>query len=315
MRAALLKGLAGAAVAALPIVAAFALRPGSGASSAAAAPAPAATTAAQRQTHSGFPTPPPGAVVFSRELGPDALALGVVPGRGRILVQASVLGSQGQGVTGLSVGFSIGGAVQSGAACGAGCYRATMRLAGRPPSVTVDVKGIRWTVTMPAAWPPQDGSALVAGAARAWRALRSLSYRERLASSQDEIVSSTWRIEAPDRVAYEIVGGGGGVIVGGKRWDRTAGSTRWVESPQLPVTQPVPFWVSATDAHVLGTATVRGRPAWRVSFFDPGTPAWFDALIDRATLRTLDLHMITTAHFMHDVYGSFDATSPVTPPR
>jgi hypothetical protein len=51
-----------------------------------------------------------------------------------------------------------------------------------------------------------------------------------------------------------------------------------------------------------------------VSFFDPGKPAWFDILLDKATLRTFDLHMTTTAHFMHDVYSSFNRAGPISPP-
>jgi hypothetical protein len=52
-----------------------------------------------------------------------------------------------------------------------------------------------------------------------------------------------------------------------------------------------------------------------VSFFDPKTPAWFTVVLDRQTLRTLDLRMVTTAHFMHQVYGAFDATPAIRMPR
>src|SRR5260221_11267207 len=77
------------------IVAAFALR--SGTSAPASAP-PATVLPAHRR--SGFPTPPHGAVVFSRQMGGDALALGVMPKSGHMLLQASVLGAQGAGVSG-----------------------------------------------------------------------------------------------------------------------------------------------------------------------------------------------------------------------
>jgi hypothetical protein len=73
--------------------------------------------------------------------------------------------------------------------------------------------------------------------------------------------------------------------------------------------------VSVTDAHVLGPVTHDGRPAVRVSFFDPGSPAWFTLVLDRATQRTLDLRMVTNAHFMHDVFRAFDSTPPIVPPR
>jgi hypothetical protein len=77
----------------------------------------------------------------------------------------------------------------------------------------------------------------------------------------------------------------------------------------------VPFWVSATDAHVLGYLSLGGRQAVRVSFFDPGSPAWFTLVLDRKTFRTLDSHMVTNAHFMHDTYGSFNSTAPIVAPH
>ena len=299
------------ALVAAPIGAALALRPSAGAG-ATATPAPVASAApAQPSVRAGFPAPPSGAVVFARQLGADALALGVVPEHGRVLVQASVLGSQGQGASGLPVSFAVGAARANGTACGPGCYRATLPYAG---AVDVVVRGTRWHVALPTPWPAADANALVLHAGQAWRALQSVTYSERLASGPRRAVTSVWRVTAPDRIAYQVRGGWAGVIVGARRWDRPPGG-RWAASAQSPVTQPQPFWVSAVDAHILAAKTVRGRAVWEVSFFDPGTPAWFDVLLDRETLRTLELHMVTTAHFMHDVYGSFDTTPRVQPPR
>jgi hypothetical protein len=277
-----------------------------------------ATPASVPKPPAGFPAPPAGATVFSREDGADTLALGVVPLGSSLLAQASVLGDQGQGVRGLEVQFSVQGATKTGMPCGPGCYRAALTLTGAPAEVDVDVHGgsaaTRWRVAMPAPWPPADGSALMARAGKAWRALRSLSYEEHLASDATHEVTSSWRIVAPDRIAYRVAGGDDSVIIGGRRWDKAPGGT-WVESPQLPVTQPVPFWVSVTDAHVLGTRALDGRRVSVVSFFDPGTPAWFEAEVDVTTARTLSLRMMTTAHFMHDVYGSFDAATSITAPK
>jgi hypothetical protein len=105
------------------------------------------------------------------------------------------------------------------------------------------------------------------------------------------------------------------VIIGEQRWDRTPGGKRWVATAQTRLTQPVPGWGAVTDAHLLGSVTSQGRPAWRVSFFDPATPAWFEIVVDKRTLYTLDTRMITTAHFMHDVYRAFNATPAIVPPR
>jgi hypothetical protein len=241
-------------------------------------------------------------------MGGDALALGVVPQSGHVRLQASVLGPQGAGVSGLDV--SLNGQRASG--CGPGCYRATV--SGTPASVEVHVRATRWRVALPAVWPPRDASALLARAGRAWRSLHSLTFREHLASDSLHAVTSVWRIEAPGSVAYQVQGGWAGIVVGSRRWDRSPASKRWVPSPQSPLTQPVPAWVRVRDAHVLGTTVVGGRPAWRISFFDPSTPAWFTVAIDRQTFRTLDSRMTATAHFMHDVYGSFNATPAIRPP-
>lgn len=309
--------LGGTLLVVAPVAAALLLRPGSGTRTP-PAQAPPAAAPTPAPAHSGFPAPPSGAVVFSRELGSDALALGVVPQRGRLVLQASVLGPQGSGVSGLAASFTVQGARKSATPCGPGCYRATLAASGRPSSVTLELRGgraARWRVALPESWPPTDASALLARAGRVWRALRSLSFRETLASGPGEMVRSTWQMQAPDRLAYQVRGGWAAVVVGGRRWDRSPGGGHWVASPQTPLTQPIPFWVSVRDAHVLGTGTVEGRPVWRVSFFDPDTPAWFDVALERSTLRTLELRMITTAHFMHDVYGSFNATPAILPPR
>ena len=70
-----------------------------------------------------------------------------------------------------------------------------------------------------------------------------------------------------------------------------------------------PFWVKVTDAHVLGSATVRGRPAWRVSFYDPGTPGWFTVLVDKTSLRIYQVRMTATAHFQLDRSREFGPRS------
>jgi hypothetical protein len=168
---------------------------------------------------------------------------------------------------------------------------------------------------LPTTWPPPDASALLAHAEAVWRSLRSVSLSERLASGTDHVAQSTWRIQAPNRIAYQVKGGWAGIVVGATRWDKAPGAKHWVSSSQTPLTQPEPGWVKVTDAHVLGSTTVRGRPAWRVSFFDPGTPGWFTVLVDKALLRVYQVRMTATAHFMRDDYGSFNTTPAIVPPR
>jgi hypothetical protein len=297
-----------------PIGAAFLLRPHPLAQT--PKDPPALTSVAPQP---GFPAPPRGAIVYSRQFGSDVLALGVVPRRGFVLLQASVLGPQGRGTWGLEIVFAVQRASARAIPCGPGCYRAALATTGRPGAVDVAVRRgsttTHWHVVLPAVWPPPDASALVARAEQVWRSLRSLSFNEQLASDLRPPLESTWHVQAPDRAAYQVKHGWGGIIVGERRWDRRPGGTRWVPSPQMPISQPVPTWVSVVDAHVLGVGTVRGRAVWRVSFFDPGTPGWFAVAIERKTLRTLEVRMTATRHFMFDAYISFNTALPIRPPR
>jgi hypothetical protein len=274
--------------------------------------APQSTTGNVESTKTSFPAPPPRAVVFSRQDGSDVLALAVVPGR-RLLLQASVVGSQGEGVGGLKVSFRVGSDVSAGQPCGAGCYRATAAPSGTPELVEITLdrgsRTTKWQVQMPRPWPPPDASALVARATRAYRSLRSFVIHDRLASGPKYAVRTVWTIVAPDRLSYDIANGSAGMIIGNRRWDRLPGAG-WQESEQTPIHQPTPFWTSWTDAHVLESA----KSAWRVSFFDAKAHAWFELVIAKRSLRTLEARMNTTAHFMHEVYGQFNAPLKITPP-
>jgi hypothetical protein len=275
-------------------------------------PAPSTAKQSGETTKTAFPVPPQGAIVFSRQDGSDVLALAVVPGR-RLLLQASVVGGQGEGVGGLNVSFRVGSDVSAAQACGAGCYRASTPTTEAPRLVIVKVtrpgRTTTWKVRMPEPWPPPDASALVARATRTYRRLRTFVIRDRLASGPEHTASTRWTIVAPDRLTYQVANGPGAVIIGARRWDRLPGGD-WQESEQTPIHQPTPFWVSATDARVLENT----KSVWRVSFFDPKTPGWFELLISKQSLRTLEMRMNTTAHFMHDVYGKFNAPLKITPP-
>jgi hypothetical protein len=274
---------------------------------------------------SRFPSPPPHAVVYAREDRMDALALAVVPEAHGVSLQTSVVDGQGAGVRGLHVSFAVGTSAHTYATaaspCGSGCYRANVALQSRPVHVRVHVerptRTTTWNVRLPATWPARDASAIVARATKVWTHLHTLRYRDRLGSSPTDVVVTHWQIVAPDRLAYQIDGGSQAIIIGLRRWDRPGqkSGTPWQPSSALRLQQPKPFWVSATDAHVLGSGRFGGHAVWRVSFFDPRTPGWFLALIDRKTLRTLDLRMTATAHFMHDTYGPFNGPIRIDPPN
>jgi hypothetical protein len=261
--------------------------------------------------NNAFPSPPPGAIVLSQEAGDRALALAVTSG----LVRVSVLGPTGPGVAGLKVSLQFGQGYQMAAdACGPGCYQAQVE--GTPNSpVSVILDGKKYVFALPNLH-AADASAIVSHAEEVWNGLHTLVWRERLASSQSNAIHVVYRAIASHELEYTIAGKSAAVIIGGTRWDRTTPNAPWrasVQDPQLR--QPQPFWHEALDAHVLGTGKVGGHPVWRVSFFDPSTPAWFEGTIDRKTYRTLELNMTAASHFMHDVYGPFDAPMQLHAPK
>jgi hypothetical protein len=264
-----------------------------------------------------FPAPPEGAVVFSRALGSDALALAALPEADRLVLQASVVGPQGEGVSGLDVSFRVQGSTAKGHSCGAGCYRAAITTVARPTKLDVVVAGDatgRWSVPLPTGWPPADAGQEMVKVERVWNHLRSLSFDETLRSGPTSAVSSSWQLQAPDRLAYQVVDGASAVIVGERRWDSFGPGKPWKRGPQARIHQPTPPWVDVVNAHVVATTTARGRPAFVITFFDPKTPGWYRVIVDRENFRTYDVHMVATAHFMHDRFHSFDRTPPIRPP-
>ena len=252
--------------------------------------------------------PPSGAVVLAAEAGTRAVALAVQP---RVLT-ATVLAGSGDPASGLAVSFRVAGSMLRARPCGSGCYRATV--AERPSRVEVVLPDASASFRIPASTKP--GSAIVARAERAFHRLRSLVYVESLRSGPTGGIVTTWRMAAPDRLSYQIHGGAAAVVIGRRRWDQIRPGAKWVASPSTTLQVPAPTWGSdVTDANVLGSTRVHGRPVWIVSFATPSVPAWFTAWIDKRSDRTLQLRMTAAAHFMFHRYTGFNVALKIRPPR
>jgi copper transport protein len=260
---------------------------------------------ARVQANNRSPNPPPtaqGAVVLAREAGPLGVIIAAEPKR----TTAIVLSPAGGGLSGLDV--RIDGHTTS--KCGSGCYVADFAH-GR--SVTVDVNRFgpprRTTFSLPANAPAAE--TVVRLATAVYRQLRSVAFKEHLASDQIHSVRSTWLLEKPARVEYVIPGGASGIIINGRRWDRITPNGKWQESPQLRVPQPGLNWNYAISAHIIAqTATTE-----TVTFADPTVPAYFTMTLDKHTLLPRVLHMVAPAHFMVDRYTGFNAPQAIRPPR
>jgi hypothetical protein len=258
--------------------------------------------------------------VIARGVGPLAVALELSRRGSGLHVRATLLAPDAAPAhaSWLTVSFLRGdpAAEAVGRPCGAGCFsadvhggragdrlRVRLRYAGRVHAGTFALPHL----------PAPSASALLARAARAWRRLESLRFRERLASGPAHAIDTTFVEQAPDRIAYRIDGGAQAIVIGRRRWDRDSPRSRWVRSAQSgPVHAPAPPWAVATDVRLLGETST----ASRVSFVDRsyGIPTWFELTIDRTTYRTLDLRMTTAGHFMHDRYLGFDDAPPIRPP-
>ena len=240
------------------------------------------------------------AYVVAGEDGDRAVSVAIEGRRTRV----TVIGPQGGGVDGLDV--SVAGRPTAG--CGSGCYEAELRAPLRRVAVTIG--GRTLVLPAPAAWPPRPAAALVARATRAFDALRSVSYVERLASSPRNRIVSDFTLEAPNRFSYRIHGGPSAVVIGNRRWDRVGGGP-WDETPYSAVPQPTPIWAGPiSNAYVL-SQTPR---TVTVTFLNPRVPAWFRVRLDRRKLVPKTLEMTATAHFMHHRYSGFDAGRRIFPP-
>jgi hypothetical protein len=291
---------------------------GSSSSGSVAPPAVPPAPTASGTDAAAFPSPPPGALVLAGEDRDLAVGLAVTRRGSRLGLQASVLG-QDQPAPGLSVSFRLPGAgpVQA-RSCGTGCYRAVVDgAAARRVEVAIrghDRPASAVTFTLPASVPGPPAAGLVRRAAATWRSLRTLVDHDRLSSGPGATIDTVWQFQAPYRLTYRIRNGPQAVAIGGRRWDKVVGGG-WQESTQDPIRQPIPLWQSVSDAHLLGSAIVRGKPTSEIGFFDPRIPAWFTIWVEKATMRTLQLTMTAKAHFMHEVYGPFDSRLRIVPPR
>ena len=232
---------------------------------------------------------------------------------------ATIIGGQGGGVDGLDVeliaGRATSGASNRGRPCGRGCYTTTLPVRA-PTRFAVNIDGRRRAAL---------GRVSAAGAAgrrsparRFSRGRRGRSARcapslfvERLSSGLGHTIVTTWKLQAPNKLEYSIRDGAGGIVIGGKRWDREKPGAPWKESTSTLLPQPVSPWgTRVANAYVLRQHT-SPRDALLVR---PGVPSWFTGTFDRATARPIELRMTATAHFMQHRYLGFNRGVRIVPP-
>ena len=264
----------------------------------------------------GAPSRAPAVVAAPAPTGPvaagEAVDLAVGAQRlGRTAVRVTLLSQTGAGVPDALV--LIDGHVATPCpGVPAVCYQAPAPAAAANLDVVVRRPG-RAPVTahlqMPAAG-ARPAAGLLRRAARVFAGLRSLRAENVLASAPGRSVSTTYVVQAPDRLAIDVHGGDHARIIGRTRWDRRANGT-WRRSQTSPVRQPDPFWAPTAEAvYVSG----HGPGIVQLTLVLPGGPTFFRLWIDRRRHVVVRLRMITSAHFMSERELDLNHAPPVVPP-
>ena len=213
-------------------------------------------------------------------------------------------------------------AVASQAPCGPGCVRFVGAAQAPTLTVTVSERGHSYAVALPAAWSPgatARARALLDRAQTTMRALRSVRQVEDVTSGPGTFARTTYRLQAPDRLAYATDRGVLGVTVGARQFVRVPGAG-WQETPTAA---GVPFrtasWFRftpyATAVRLVGERTAAGRRIAELALMDPGTPVWTRLTMDEASGRVLRDQLVLPARLVTHRNSGFDAPVRIATPQ
>ena len=215
--------------------------------------------------------------------------------------------------------------------CGVGCTRLAMP--GSPATLAVDVtsRGQAYRVSLPIRYDPgasADAGRILETLQRSQQDLRSVAIRETLGSGTGAPEVTAYRVGMPDRFAYRLSRDGRLVsdttIIGAHEWTRAAGQTRWQASvyggggPPFSAAGYLGWWTPFAEQPQLldrfrAGADERADVATVSRIPGLGT-VWLRIAIDVTHRRVLRIGMITTAHFMTQTWGAFNAVATIAPP-
>jgi copper transport protein len=215
--------------------------------------------------------------------------------------------------------------------CGVGCTR--MALQGSPAAIRVDVasRGRVYRVSLPIRYQLGAGAAaqrILTQVERSEGRLRSVAIHETLGSGTGPPEVTAYQVGTPDRFAYELSRNGRAVsdttIVGAHEWTRTAGQKLWEKGvyggggPPFSAVGYLGWWTPfAGQPQLLDRSHSAGGDRADIASVSriPGLgTVWLRFAIDLTHDRVSHISMITTAHFMTQSWGAFDAVQPIEPP-
>jgi hypothetical protein len=216
--------------------------------------------------------------------------------------------------------------------CGVGCTRLAL-LPGSPATLHVDVasSGRTYRVALPIRYQAGAGAAaqrILADVERSGRRLSSVTIHETLGSGVGAPEVTDYQVGTPDRFAYQLSRNGRPVsattIVGVHEWTRTAGEKLWEEGvyggggPPFSAVGYLGWWAPfAAQPQLLDRSRTSAGDRADIATVTriPGLgTVWLRFAIDVTHHRVLHISMITTAHFMTQSWGRFNATGPVQAP-
>lgn len=207
--------------------------------------------------------------------------------------------------------------------CGPACLRFSMR-ATDALAVAVDEPGRSHRVELPTRWEQGADARARRMLERAQRAMRDLDTaveRESTSSGIGPGARTTYRIQAPDRMAWSTDRGIGTVVIGDRQWRRAPGlGPGWQEGSYgggLAFRTRTWFrWTPfARSIRLLGVERVDGRRLARLALFDEGTPVWMRIDVDLETDRVLGVRSLTPSTFTTTTLSDFDEPLDIVAPE
>jgi copper transport protein len=271
--------------------------------------------AAQAGPQATLALPSDGDLTMASSAGDVLVGLTLRPGRpARNTAWLYVLPIGGeQAASDLAVTMTEAGRAQAVRRCGPACRAADVNLVGGE-SLAVGVRGAGTAAFRVPALPAPDAGGVVERAQELMHALRTYRLDETLRPAKVPLVV-TYAFQAPDRLEYQVRGGGETVIVGPEQFSRDGPSAPWRAEAMPAVQVPTFIWDGARVVAPRTLTAAGDGPLQVVSFYEAldGLPVWFElsvdarGLVDQAAMRA-------QAHFMTHRYYDFDAPLSISPP-
>lgn len=255
--------------------------------------------------------PAAGQLAVAEQLGSHLVALRVTPDGDRRRVEVELFDVRGRRAD-APLRIAAPGAVP----CGRGCWRVVVQGPAARLGLSLREQGRTFAAALPLRWrrnADRRARAILERAEATMRSLASVREREVVVSIPGRSARTVYRLQAPDRLAYESTGGDS-IQIAKRVWVRRPSDRRWRPEPGDGLSFRTASWFRWTPyAKAVRLLSVRGRLA-ELALMDPGPPVWHRLVVDLRTYRVLRARVIAYGRYATERYGRFDGVSPIEPP-